>query len=244
MVSPEDALQIEPMLNPEITGAMYSRYDGQVNPFLLINAYVKNAVKMGVELRQFTKVTDFIREGRSILGVKTNNGDYYADLMICASGIQTLELGKQLDIPVFIHPERGCLLVSEKLPPTLRVLLNGATQWLSGNIIFGDTFEQTDSTDRTCQLSSIGAVARNAKRLLPKLSKVKIIRAYTGIRVIPDDKFPILGPTGEYDNLWFALAHNAFRLNAEIGPLVARCVCGLESIEQYSQFSYRRFLNH
>ncbi len=243
LISRDRTIELEPLIYRDNFGAIYSKYDGQVSPFCLVHAYVKAAIRNGARIMRFTNVTGFNLKGNTITEVVTDRGNFAAGLIICAAGIYSRSLGEMLNISIPVHPERGCCLVSEKLPPILHLQLNCITQRITGNIIFGDTYEATDRIDRTTKLESIVSVARGIAKIVPSLTAVQIIRSYTGIRCLPDDGFPILGPCGIIGNFWLALCHNAFRLNAEIGPMMARMVLGESGIEEYPQLSYSRFAN-
>lgn len=241
LLSREEALALEPLINREIEGAVLSKYDAQINPFLIVSAYVNAAKRYGARIITNAKVTGFTA-GNTIRTIHTTAGDFKAELTICAAGIQSIEIGNMVGVKLPIHAERGCELVSERMPPLIKHNLNGVTQRASGNFILGDTHEEVSTYDQRVFPGSMAEIARIAKKNLPSLRNVKIVRAFAGIRCLPDDSLPVLGPVGRPENFWVALTHSAFRVHAEIGPLMARMVLGLSDIGEIPFFSFKRFL--
>lgn len=242
VISPEEAIEKEPVITHNILGALYSEYDGHVNPFLLVNAYMKAAKRFGAEVNTFTRVEDFKVEGNAIKEIITNKGVIKPGLVICAAGIYSREIGKMLGVKVPVHPERGFCIVSEKMPKVLNKVVCGARQTVSGNIVFGFIKDPVDSIDRRMYIKGLQMAARDAMKDFPGLGDVNIIRSYTGIRCLPDDKYPILGPTGKVQNLWMALSHSAFAFNCALGPMVADLVTGEREIGSIPYYSYQRFI--
>ena len=167
VLTPEEAIEKEPVINPNILGALYSEYDGHINPFLLVNAYIQAAKRYGAEVNTYTKVEDFITKGNMIKEVVTNKGNIESDLVICASGIYSRTIGEKLKIDIPIHPERGFCLVSEKMPKILNTTVCGARQTVSGNIVFGFIQDPVDSIDRHMYIRGLQWAAKMVLRDLP-----------------------------------------------------------------------------
>lgn len=242
IISPEETLDKDPVVNPNILGAIYSEYDGHVNPFLLVNSYVQAAKRYGAEFSTFTRVEDFVMRGNRIKEIITNKGRITPGLVICAAGIYSKEIGSALGIKIPIHPERGFCLVSERMPKVLNHVHCGARQTVSGNIVFGFNQDPIDCIDRRMYIRGLGWAARDALNDYPGLGEINIIRSYTGIRCKPDDKFPILGPVEKIENFWLAISHSAFLLNCALGPMMAELVNGDRDLKSIPYYTYARFL--
>jgi len=242
ILSSKEAIDMEPVIDKNILGAIYCKEDGHINPFLLVNAYIQAAKKLGAEVNTYTKVESFIVQGNNIKEIVTNKGNIKPGLVICAAGIYSKEIGEMLDINIPIHPERGYCLVSEKLPKILNTTICGARQTDSGNIIFGFIQDEVDSIDRRMYLKGMEWAANDILNLLPGFGDINIIRSYTGIRVKPDDKFPIIGPTHKIDNFWLAITHSAFVFNCSLSEVIVELVNGERDIESLPYYKYARFL--
>jgi glycine/D-amino acid oxidase-like deaminating enzyme len=241
VLTPKETIAREPAVNPNILGALYSEHEGHVYPFLLVNAYIKAAKRYGAEVSTFTRVEGFETKGSVIKEVITNRGSVKPGIVICAAGIYSRSIGKMLGVKAPVHPERGFCLISEKMPKILNTVICGARQTVSGNIVFGFNQEPVDTIDRRMFIRGMQKAARDAMLHLPGLGDINIIRSYTGIRCLPDDKMPILGPTRKLKNFWFALTHSAFSLSCALGPMVAELVCGERNLDSVPLYSYSRF---
>ncbi|MEH7748323.1 FAD-dependent oxidoreductase, partial [Neobacillus drentensis] len=99
VLSREEALEKEPSLNPKVVGATYSSIDGNVNPFRLVDMYMRAAKKNGVQYSTYNKVTEIQKlPGKFI--VVSQKGTYACKNLVLAGGTWSRELGKLIDISV------------------------------------------------------------------------------------------------------------------------------------------------
>lgn len=180
-------------------------------------------------------------EGNKIKEIVTDKGNIKPGLVICAAGIYSKAIGEKLGLNIPIHPERGYCLISEKLPKILNTTVCGARQTVSGNIVFGFIQEPIDIIDRKMYIYGMKWAANDILDLMPGLGNINIIRSYTGIRVKPDDKFPIIGPTGKVDNLWLALTHSAFSMNCSLSEIIVELLNGERDIDSIPHYKFERF---
>lgn len=195
----DEIIEREPILNPNaFCGGVYCAEGGNLNPFLLVNAYLEAAKKLGTEVTTFTKVTGFETKGERVTAVHTNRGDYQAETVICAAGNGTIPIGKLLGFDAHIKNTRGLILVTEKLPPILHSTYAEMRQSADGNILMGANFREmyAGDTDRRTYYDELQEVCEDIATLAPALTGVKIIRTYSGIRVLPEDGIPIVGEMG------------------------------------------------
>ncbi|MDP3097746.1 MAG: FAD-dependent oxidoreductase, partial [Syntrophales bacterium] len=71
-LSPREALSLEPRLNPRIIGAVQVP-DGAVDPFTLVVENARDAESRGAHILIHTEVTDLIRDGLRIAGVRVRD---------------------------------------------------------------------------------------------------------------------------------------------------------------------------
>lgn len=85
IISREEALQIEPGLNPELIGALYAPDSGIINPWEYALAMAETAVRNGVEIKLSTRVTGITpKDGHFV--VETSSGTYESRYIINAGG--------------------------------------------------------------------------------------------------------------------------------------------------------------
>ena len=114
--------EIEPLVDPTgLFGASYCSYQGQLNPFLLMWAYLRKAIPLGLALYTYTEVTGFdINNGR-IHGVLTDKGKFSAGTVVLATAAWTRRLGKMIGYDWNIHTFRASAMVTE---PVYQLNLN------------------------------------------------------------------------------------------------------------------------
>ena len=184
---------------------------------------------------------------RRITALLTDRGRVTAEHVICCAGLWSYEIGEKLGIPAPVRPNRGCCLVTEKLPPILHTFASSAHQTAHGNIIFGLNSEDlpAGTHDTTVPAEALQTAVRQALREFPALSGVNIIRSYAGLRCKPVDGLPIIGGDEEkLQNFGYFLMHSAYSYTAGISPLAAAYFMGQVDAEDplLAQLHYRRFL--
>jgi glycerol-3-phosphate dehydrogenase len=104
----KDILDLEPTLNPEILGGIYSPRDRQANQFILVSAMAENAAENGVEFVLDCKVTGMDVADGKIHAVHTTKGDFEATWVINAAGLHCDEISEMVDECDFkINPRKG-----------------------------------------------------------------------------------------------------------------------------------------
>ncbi len=112
---PERVAEIEPEVNPNgLFGATYASFQGQVNPFLLMWGFLKNAHRQGLSLLTYHEVKNFLMEGSRVVGVDTTKGMLYADKVVLATAAWTRKLGLLIGQNWNIHTFRASAMVTER----------------------------------------------------------------------------------------------------------------------------------
>lgn len=114
-LSVEQALKIEPFLNPRLRYAIQVP-DGVFEPWRFCAAFLATAKKNGALLRTFTLVTDLVFSARSVAGVRVH--DYRtgkdetlgADLVVNAAGVWAGALAQMANVEVPIAPTAGVMV--------------------------------------------------------------------------------------------------------------------------------------
>ncbi len=206
-ITPEEAIKIEPSVNPRLIGAVKVP-DGSVDPFRLCSANITDAAIHGATILTYTKVTGYLMDGNTVTGVKvldTRTGlaaEYHAHVTVIAAGIWSQGLAAMAGITIGMYPAKGALLVfGHRVNNTV---INRCRKSADGDILVpGDTvtvigttstripFEECDHMTVTPE--EVSLLLREGCALCPSLASTRILRAYAGVRplVASDDD-----PTG------------------------------------------------
>lgn len=268
MISIEEACKIEPQLNPDLYGALYSPTSGKVNPIRLTFAYVQAAKRLGAQVLSNTEVTDVMVKMGRVMGVETSKGTYYADQVIDAAGSWAAEIAAMAGVDLPIRPRKGQLFITEPLGPFMDVTLQcarynvikfkpeavgdkavlrmGASlsieQTENGGLVIGSTREFV-GYDRENTLEAMEVTMRRAMRFFPALKDVNIIRAFAGLRPFTPDGIPVIGEVEKLPGFFVAAGHegDGIALAPITGKLMAELLVQGKSSYPLEAFSPNRF---
>ncbi|ASK62420.1 sarcosine oxidase subunit beta [Virgibacillus phasianinus] len=235
----EQVLEKEPALSPTIAGATYSKIDGNVNPFRLVELYIKAAKRNGAEFSFYNPVIDIDKDNGNFT-ITTKEGVFYAKQLILAGGPWTKGLGELLGIDIPVKQVRGQIIVTEPLAPLIKHTIGGMRQADNGEILIGYSKEEV-GYDRRTTLDVIQDTAKMAVDYLPDLARANIVRCFSGIRVMPHDGFPILGEIPEIDNAFIAVMHSGITLSPLVGTLMTELLTEGETSIDLKRLRFNRF---
>ncbi len=118
-----EARRREPLLAPDLRGAVYAEHGGTINPFRLTLGYAHAARLRGATLVTGTEVLSLLRRGDRIAGVTTRTGDLEAETTILAGGAWSGPLAATANLRVPVTPRQGMVVVTEPAPFRLRHVL-------------------------------------------------------------------------------------------------------------------------
>lgn len=203
----DELLGYEPMVNPEVEGALYAPTAGTVSPFEAVIAITENAVENGVKLFVNTRVTNVVVRNDGIAGVDTSRGFIEADIVVNAAGLYADQISHMAGVAsdFYIKPRRGEYIVFDEsidvkptklLHTTPTPITKGvyAITTVHGNLMIGPTAEDLAidaKEDKATTENGFNHLLSEAKRMLKRVPPTsKIIRRFAGLRPEP--------PNGEW----------------------------------------------
>ena len=269
MITAEEACAIEPNLNPDIYGALWSPTGGKVNPLAMTFGYARAAKKLGAEYLTETPVTDIIIEGGRAVGVNTPAGEFRADCIVNAAGAWAGKVAALAGLDMPIKPRKGQLMITEPIGPFLKatvqcalynvikfrpetikdptVLKIGASlsieQQESGGLIIGGTREFADYEEENT-FEAVETIIRRAVRFFPALKDVSIIRCFSGFRPYTPDGLSLMGEVRTLPGFYMAAGHegDGIALAPITGRLMAEMIAEGKMSYDITPFSPNRFL--
>lgn len=202
-LTPEQALQMEPSVNPALIGAVKVP-DGTVDPFRLTAANMLDARERGAAVRTGCEVTGLIREGDRVSGVMIYDRArgmqelLHAPVVVNAGGIWGQRIAEYADLAVRMFPAKGSLLIFDhrinqhvinrcRRPADADILVPGDTISLIGTTSTHIDYRDIDSNRVTAE--EVEILLREGEKLSPVMARTRILRAYSGVRplVASDD---------------------------------------------------------
>ena len=269
MISAEEACSIEPNLNPDIYGALWSPTGGKVNPLAMTFGFARAAKRLGAVYLTETEVTHILTEGGRAVGVNTSAGEFRADCIVDAAGAWAGKVAALAGIDLPIRPRKGQLLITEPIGPFLRatvqcamynvikfrpetikdpaVLKLGSSlsieQQESGGLIIGGTREFADFEEENT-FEAVETMVKRAVRFFPALKDVSIIRCFSGFRPYTPDGLSMMGEVRTLPGFYMAAGHegDGIALSPITGRLMAELIADGKTSYDITPFSPNRFL--
>ncbi|MBL8344401.1 MAG: FAD-binding oxidoreductase [Rubrivivax sp.] len=229
-----------PHLGPRVAGASYSPVDGHVNSLRLFRALHKAFERRRVSYRPSHAVRG-IEQRAGGFTIATTAGPVRAAKVVLAAGNANATLAPMVGLTAPMKPERGQIIVTERVRPFLRYPLSTVRQTDEGTVMIGDSREE--GTDPALMNRPINSVmAARAVEIFPMLGALQVVRSWRAIRVMPADGFPIYDQSLACPGAFLATCHSGVTLAAahayRLAPMIAR---GQLDAEEVGAFSARRF---
>ena len=227
-------------LGEAVTGAMYTKEQGHVNPLKLLGALRWGFPKNGGTFYGGQTVSAVIPKSRGKVVVKTGMGDFETEKVVIASGHGTKRLLKGLGETLNIYPQRGQVMVTQRVPRVLKVPVLSVRQTQDGTFMIGLSTEDT-AMDSKVTAEAMKNQAANAIRLFPELARLNWVRAWGAIRVMTPDGAPIYSRVRNHDNIFAVALHSAVSLAPLAAGTVAPWILGTDEHPLMSKFNNGRF---
>ncbi|SKA16161.1 Glycine/D-amino acid oxidase [Enhydrobacter aerosaccus] len=229
-----------PDIGPEVVGASYCSLDGHVNSLRLFRTLHQAIHARGVAYLPSHRVDDIRREGGTFR-LFTPQGEVRAGRVALAAGNANMRLAPMVGLEAPMKPERGQIVVTERLRPFLNYPVVTLRQTDEGTVMIGDSKEEgTDPARLT--LGVAATEAERAVRQFPLLANVNVVRTWSAIRVMTGDGFPIYDESETHPGAFVLCCHSGVTLAANhaltVAPMIAR---GALDKSLVAPFSARRF---
>ena len=219
----DDARELEPALNPEITAAVLRPEEASVDNRALTRAVLAAARKTGVEIFPGRKVTSFWRAAQRCAGLIFAEPDQKisAKWTIVATGSFSAQIaGAEIFAPV--RPAKGQMAALRSPDVQIERVLWSDKIYLvprnDGRILAGATVEYV-GFDKQVTVRGLEQLLSGALELAPGLASARVEETWAGLRPASPDSLPILGPT-DLEGLLIATGH--FRSGILLAPITAR----------------------
>lgn len=226
-------------LGPDVSGASLGLRDGHANPLFLLSALQVAIQRLGGTLVGST-IVEKITPRNGGFSVETEAHTYFANRVVIAAGLGSKALGEQVGLSVPLRPQRGQILVTERLTPILTLPCSGLRQTREGTVMIGATHEDVGFDVATTTAAAAQLSAR-AIRVLPALGNVKLVRQWAGLRVLSPDNCPVYAQSASYPGAFLALCHSGVTLAAVHAEAIAEAVINGALPSMLDVFHHRRF---
>jgi len=226
-------------LGPDVSGASFGRHDGHANPLRLLAGLHGALLRHGGSIRHKARVERIEKAGsdfRLIFGGET----LVAPRIVIAAGLGSPALARQVGLEVPVRPERGQVLVTERLAPFLPLPASGLRQTGEGTVMIGAT-KDNNGYDVSTTAEAAASLSRKTVQIVPALAGVQLVRQWAGLRIMTPDSYPIYAQSESHPGAFVALCHSGVTLAAIHAEVLAGAIATGTLPDRFSPFHQRRF---
>ncbi|MCB9003336.1 MAG: FAD-binding oxidoreductase [Ardenticatenaceae bacterium] len=260
LLSPDELAVLDPrMVLDGVAAASFTPGAGYADPALTTQAFAGAARRLGVEIRQGTKVVRLLRDGEKVVGVETAVSTLHAPIVIIAAGSWSGNLLRtaRLDLPLqpvrhpvvclrrppeFGTPHHSLLDLTGGIyarPETGDLTLLGS---VDANVGY-DPIQANDTGGYVHESYILWALTQLTQRY-PSLETSQLLPGWTGVMTITPNWQPIIGGWPDAPGLFCAVGFSGqgFQISPAVGKLLAELVTGSrDAASQLAPFAPTRF---
>lgn len=238
-LAPAELRRRLPEIGSDVIGACYSPDDGHVNPLLLLRALTVATQKRGVKVETGCEIQTVNRNGP---GYQLNGRGrtWDCDRVVLTAGLGNQALAEQVGISLALSPNRGQILITERLPAFLHYPTNYVRQTGEGSVQLGYSNEATGFND-SVSANVMSGIAQRAVACFPRLANVQLVRAWGALRVLTPDGFPVYQQSRDFPGVFALTCHSGVTLAAVHAYEVAPWIAGGPAPSEHAAFSDDRF---
>jgi sarcosine oxidase subunit beta len=243
-------------VGPEVRAGSYSPHDGHANPRLAAPAFGRAAKRMGAAVFENTEIIVVEKVGGEFRVEAADGRLFCAPQLLISAGAWGNRLSTQFGEPVPLTTHGPQMAVTEPLPYGILPVIGVASniphevvylrQVKRGNIVFGGGNRGPASADTSRAyvlpentLSQFTQITR----LVPALSRLNIIRVWSGVESYLPDDIPIMGPSAKVSGLYYAFGFcgHGFQLGPGVGDVMAELIATGKTETPIEPFAVSRF---
>ena len=225
---------------PDVTGASFGRRDGHANPLRLLAALHAGILRKGGQFRGGSIVHSVQTDGRGGFTIDFGTGRASAARVVIAAGLGSKALAAQVGLDIPIRPQRGQILVTERLEPFLPLPMSGLRQTREGTVMIGATHEEA-GFDTSTTSGAAAALSATAIRCIPALSEATLVRQWAALRILTPDGYPIYAQSQSHPGAFATMCHSGVTLAAAHAALLADAIAAGRLPPSLDVFHQRRF---
>lgn len=241
IISGDDLRRTYPEIGEGVAGATFCPLDGHVNPLRLFSALRSAVLLLGGTIIADTKVTKISPATSGGFTLSASDGQRFnTERVILCAGLGTNPLAKQLGFITQVSPQRGELLITEKLSERLPFLSSTIRQVDEGGIQIGGTKEDAGLNDSET-LDVMTKLAKHAVAVYPPLADVRMVRAWGALRIISPDGYPVYAQSPEHSGAYLVTCHSGVTLASLHSTLLAQWLIDGSNSPTLEAFNESRF---
>ncbi|PSL28825.1 D-amino acid dehydrogenase small subunit [Planomicrobium soli] len=231
-LSSEETKRLFPYASDEY-GSLYVSGAARVDGLEMRNALIRAAVKLGA--KQVKGSAQFLMDGSKVIGVKTEDQEFFADSIVSTGGAWASDLFETLGLKLAIVPQKAQILhlrVEGQQTGDWPVAMvpNGlyVVPFADGRVVAGATHENDAGFDTKLTAGGVFHILNRTLEGVPGLASAEMAGAGTGFRPSTPSALPFIGQVPEYPNVYAAngLGSSGLTAGPYLGGQLAKLALG------------------
>lgn len=245
-------------IGDDVAAIGFEPESGYADPYLTTSSFARAARNLGVDVRTHLSVQRILLRGSKVVGVRTEDGDIAAGVVVSAVGPWTQPLIADTGLRLPLEVSRHSVLtfrVSEPYEPELPVVKDLTTENKmyfrpsSGNVVLvgsgdhGDPIGDADQMDENVGMAFVELQGAQLASRMPPFEHAELTASWVGPYDVTPDWNPVLGPAGDIDGLHlaFGFSGHGFKLAPAVGRALAQTVLGQPTDIEIGCYGLSRF---
>ena len=260
LLSAAEVRRRAPYLTDTVNAASYCEKEGHANPRLVAPAFARRAAALGATIRCRTRAVSIQRDGAGWQVATTEAGAAPAEIscnaVLNAAGAWAGEVAAMAHLHLPMFPVPLSMNVVERSLPLIPHLVQHASKRLTvkqvedGNILIGGGWPSRfarsgPSMDMRRRpeivVQNITENLRLARRLIPAIGSLHLIRTWTGTTGVTTDQMPLLGEVPEAPRFYVAAGGAAFTHGPTYSRLISELILTGRTSSAIDLYSPARF---
>jgi len=203
-VNNAEARRLEPQVSGEITGALYQRSPGALEPYRFILAAMRAAERYGVEMLQ-RRAIGLTSDGDRVTGVTLESVTIDAGIVVLAMGPWTGLASEWCGVDIPVTPLKGQILRLRTLHDPLKMAVNYAHSYVatkSDGLIWAGTTEEETGFDDSLNSAARDSIMADFLKMIPGMTDAELLQQTACLRPLSADGLPIVDKVTGWENLY------------------------------------------
>jgi len=231
LVEADEIARLEPNLRSPPHQALLRPTDGAVDAVAVTRALVDAARRHGAQVRPAETVRRVRVQDHAVVGVETSTGSIASRAVVLAAGVDVAPLCAAIGVDVPVAASPAVLMRFDGPPGLVRTLVScpevEVRQTADGLLLAAEA--HTGEVDHDDLQRSARATLKRLEQTFTGAHDVRLVAARIGVRPMPVDGLPIIGPLPDRPGGFVAVMHSAVTLAPVAGRLLAaEVIAGLD----------------
>jgi glycine/D-amino acid oxidase-like deaminating enzyme len=231
--------QMLPAIGPRVVGASFCARDGHVSPLLLLRALHRALLAPDGHFMPGCHVDEITHDGAGF-AVRSAERRFLAPRVVLAAGVGSARLAPMVGLAMPVRPQRGEIIVTERLRPFLAYPTHVVRQTAEGSVMMGDSQEEV-GFDTSVSVPVLHDIAARNVAAFPCLAEAAIVRVWSGLRPLTPDSLPIYEQSTRCPGAFAATCHSGVTLAAAHALELAPAILSGQLPGKFDVFKAARF---